>query len=111
MLGLSGAMFLFDPQSDGLLHQLFLPLLAAIAFHLVVQAWLATALAVALLASLHTDFTATWIEAVAYPIFAVTAWSVVLAIGIRRMKTRISDTHSARWAQRHERHSSRSDAP
>lgn len=68
---------------------------------LITRAILAVALASACLALVHTDLSApAMLPSVFYPAIVVVAASIAAVVITRRFRTRMSDTHGARWLAR-----------
>ncbi len=54
------------------------------------------------LAFIHTEIDSKdWVESLAYPAVAVLCGTCLLTIVITRFRDHISDTHDARWLNRH----------
>ena len=99
---LAGAgVFILDINNPSATHQLWLPLVLAVAAYLMTQSLMAVAFASFALASAHTSFNdLSWIPARGYPAIALLSLGVCLIIGTQRFRRRIAETHDARWAAR-----------
>ena len=92
---------LADWQSNSVLYQLVVPGLMALAAVLITQSVMAVALAIALLATIHTDMDAVdWLPSSAYPLIAVLGWGTVFGIAMARFRAYSQRTHDARWSSR-----------
>lgn len=94
-------MFLLDNTKPDPLHQLWLPLILALAAFLITRALVAVGFAAFALAALSMNIGAqNWVEAIAYPAVAALSLVLCIAAGIKRFRQRIELTHDARWQAR-----------
>lgn len=99
---LMGVILSFNPGSSGLLQQLMLPVLLAVAAWLITRSSMAVALGGAIVAGIHSNLQSPdWIVSLAYPIICAICTIIIMAICIRRFRQRIHSTHSDRWRQKH----------
>ena len=87
-----------NTATAGVVHQLLLPCLLALAVWLVLRSILAIALAGMLLAGVHSEPNAlNWITAIAYPLICLSCAAVVTGICVTRFRQKILRTRASRW--------------
>lgn len=101
----------YEPADGGPWQRLVLPLLMAAAAAFIVQSLLAVVLAGTLLAGIHGNWgqlgSGPWIDSIAFPVLTLACLLTSSIIIWRRFRTRMADTHEARWHQRQARRSAK----
>jgi len=94
----------FEPGDAAPINRVLLPAVAALGAWLVVDSLAAVALAIAVLAGIHSEpFAADRVRSVIYPAATVIGASIALTVFGRRFLRRVRETRDARTARREAR--------
>jgi hypothetical protein len=100
-LVLAISLMVFETGSQQLWQSLLLPLVMAAAALALVQNLAAVAFGTLILATIHSDLSAThWVPSLAYPAIAIAAAIALVTIATLRFRQTIASTRDARWANR-----------
>ena len=95
------SLLFYQTGSASLWQSLLLPIIMAAAALALVQNLAAVAFGTLILASIHTDLSATsWVPSLAYPAIAGVAAVLLGGIILQRFRKTIAATREARWARR-----------
>jgi hypothetical protein len=104
MVGLAvitGVLLLYVPDSERLSNRVVLPAIAVFGAWLAVKRLGVVALAVALLAAIHSaPGAADWVVGIFYPSMALLSFAVFAYLAAKRLRDQARATRDARWATR-----------